>query len=1046
MKNCNYHFYDKGLIHLVHEAGTEIYPSIGGWSLSDPFPAMAASATARERFISKCIDLIVEYDFDGIDLDWEYPGYKDHSGTPEDTVNFNLLLGELRAKLDEHGSQTGRFYGLTAALPCGTSNIANIDIATAASYLTELNLMTYDFFGAWSPTTGTNAPLFSQEWGDEDVAKFSVDGCVRSWIEGGGSPSAINIGLPFYGRSFLNAKDLNQPHGGTDKNNWGIDDGSPQYFNIVEKLPQMVSVRHEMTKTQFAYFDTSQGGLVSFDDEQAICDKADYCIQNSLNGFIIWEISGDLMDDLSTPLLDAVHMKLNNPSLDCGSFGDGAVPIDATASNEEGSYQVVPHPPSFQTIPRPGSYQTLLEPTSPRPSRYPTLRPTSLPTKSPTTSSPTEALYCEEGITGVKPFHACTAYYYCVYGSPHYPIIKCPMGTLFDEISFLCLPKNSVTCSITAEPTVSTSKPTRLPTKHPTREPTNMPSPAPTQRAVLAEVPDLSLCTSCPDGFDGLLPTTDCSAYCFCINGIHHGPIVSCPEGSFFSKEKHQCLPPEQVMCNGSALPSGNMRHNYCGSSLSEVVANCGTESKITCDQGDPPCAAGLVCFTDFDCAVVINNDQTFSTSTNHIPNDPLFTLGNTQEDEENKQDHVPDVLESSLGIPSDSLNETPNSPVPVYITIQIKFGDNPADIGWSVMSNDGSVEVVRPPGAYQHYEPYSTVNEIVTTQGLDPNNLKFLITMRSESGKGLSDGDGYYQIFAGSAYNGDLVAEGKDFSFIEDRLLEIGKDGIVLLHEGSRPTSSPMFASTSAGFLTIDKPGEDSLSAPQEFYDSDADGVSPAQTKANDEHFGPESNRQAGKNERFTSSPIFISILVTVFGILFSGIGLLARGSRKRNLDSYCGSVNYSRESHDDCSNDNWWDTASVEDESGSSNSSSLSLSSGADWFSVPVPVNNQEKSVVTDKGQSSFPDQDSSNLLEMACDYYRTNSQSNEKKDDGHFDDMDGDDHSDGVEDDVISADSDFERLESADDSRDGTAEDINSLLNRIEDESHVKCGVFT
>lgn len=36
-------------------------------------------------------------------------GYADHSGTPDDTVNFNLLLDDVRAALDELGKQTGRF-------------------------------------------------------------------------------------------------------------------------------------------------------------------------------------------------------------------------------------------------------------------------------------------------------------------------------------------------------------------------------------------------------------------------------------------------------------------------------------------------------------------------------------------------------------------------------------------------------------------------------------------------------------------------------------------------------------------------------------------------------------------------------------------------------------------------------------------------------------------------------------------------------------------------------------------------------------------------
>ena len=46
-------------------------------------------------------------------------------------------------ELDELGRQTGKEYGLTAALPCGTTNIVNIDIEWVAQYLSEFNLMTY---------------------------------------------------------------------------------------------------------------------------------------------------------------------------------------------------------------------------------------------------------------------------------------------------------------------------------------------------------------------------------------------------------------------------------------------------------------------------------------------------------------------------------------------------------------------------------------------------------------------------------------------------------------------------------------------------------------------------------------------------------------------------------------------------------------------------------------------------------------------------------------------------------------------------------------
>jgi chitinase len=56
-----------------------------------------------------------------LDIDWEYPGYEDHSGTPNDGESWNLLLNDLRAALDELEEETGYYYGLTAYVSCDAS-------------------------------------------------------------------------------------------------------------------------------------------------------------------------------------------------------------------------------------------------------------------------------------------------------------------------------------------------------------------------------------------------------------------------------------------------------------------------------------------------------------------------------------------------------------------------------------------------------------------------------------------------------------------------------------------------------------------------------------------------------------------------------------------------------------------------------------------------------------------------------------------------------------------------------------------------------------
>lgn len=84
----------------------ETWISVGGWSFNDDtnspntrtaFSDMASTAANRQTFIRSLMNFMSNYGFDGVDIDWEYPGADDRGGKPADTQNFVALLKEMRA-------------------------------------------------------------------------------------------------------------------------------------------------------------------------------------------------------------------------------------------------------------------------------------------------------------------------------------------------------------------------------------------------------------------------------------------------------------------------------------------------------------------------------------------------------------------------------------------------------------------------------------------------------------------------------------------------------------------------------------------------------------------------------------------------------------------------------------------------------------------------------------------------------------------------------------------------------------------------------------
>ena len=96
----------------------KVIMALGGWSFNNNdtiwqpvFGDLASTKEKRTKFIGKVEDFLTTYGFDGIDIDWEYPGAGDRGGHKGDGENYTKLLKELRVAFDKH---EGRELSFTA--------------------------------------------------------------------------------------------------------------------------------------------------------------------------------------------------------------------------------------------------------------------------------------------------------------------------------------------------------------------------------------------------------------------------------------------------------------------------------------------------------------------------------------------------------------------------------------------------------------------------------------------------------------------------------------------------------------------------------------------------------------------------------------------------------------------------------------------------------------------------------------------------------------------------------------------------------------------
>lgn len=305
----------KSLPYLAHQAGVKVLPSIGGWNDSYNFPGIAANAAKRQAFVNSCINLIETYDFDGIDLDWEYPGYAPNGGTPADKQNFTILLQEVRTALDILEIQNNEQYILTSCFSADEEKMLDIEWENILPLVDMVNFMTYDFHGSWDAESNFNTPVYPPQFGNPD---WCIDGAFTILTQTFNvPPEKVNIGVAFYGKSLANCTQLYGTHTGYDGSTFWEDEGVPLYYNILLKMNQFTRYWDDQVKCPYL-LGNSINTFVTYDDPQSLRYKAQYVKDHNAKGIIIWEITGDYIETApgsgiisGTPLLDTIHVVFN---------------------------------------------------------------------------------------------------------------------------------------------------------------------------------------------------------------------------------------------------------------------------------------------------------------------------------------------------------------------------------------------------------------------------------------------------------------------------------------------------------------------------------------------------------------------------------------------------------------------------------------------------------------------------------------------------------------------------------------------------------------
>ncbi|MEO9144822.1 MAG: glycoside hydrolase family 18 protein [Ginsengibacter sp.] len=278
----------------------------GGFDLhASDLKGLFADDSLRAAFVKNILALCNKYNFDGVDLDYEYPS---SAGEGDNITKFARDL--YSAVQSDNRLNRSRPFTITLAVPKLDGIGRFFDFETLAGYCDWFNVMTYGYNAGWTKYAGFNGPLYPHPSAiaagdDESVSKSMYD---YFHLQRKVPLHKLVIGLGFYG--WIN-------RGYTEL--YGTKSGSVSlsYASIAERYLNDTDWIYNWSDASKVPYLTNKRTkeMLTYDNEKSIGIKCDYAIEKGFRGVMIWELSRGYLwwkSKNAQPLLETIGIKFKS--------------------------------------------------------------------------------------------------------------------------------------------------------------------------------------------------------------------------------------------------------------------------------------------------------------------------------------------------------------------------------------------------------------------------------------------------------------------------------------------------------------------------------------------------------------------------------------------------------------------------------------------------------------------------------------------------------------------------------------------------------------